>query len=472
MKRERPSSYVLTLYVLDILGSLLCLAAAEWLRETLPYGQVFEAYGGGLNVAICLMVVVIWPLVLRAQSAYDTNRVLRAEDELQTVVRGVAISTLVLAGTLYLSYRGLSRLLFLYFSVLDVLALVLLRLGARVVFKALGARRVSEHRILLAGAGVVGRRVAAALNERGWMGLRVVGFLDDDPAKIGQVLENHPVLGPLQEAQQWVRRFDVDQVIIALPLYAHEKMANLVVALNNTPANVSVVPDLFDLAYLRTGVALLGDMPLIALKEPALVGTALFAKRVLDLTIAVAALLLIWPAMVLIALCIKLDSPGPAIFAQERPGWHGKPFRMLKFRTMVVGADKSIGIIVKEASDGRHFLEKNGKDPRITRVGHLLRRWNLDELPQLFNVLKGEMSVVGPRPELPLLVRDYAPWEFKRFSVPPGITGWWQVTTRADAPDNPHTEADLYYILHYSLWLDLQILARTVAAVIHGKGLY
>jgi len=472
MKREKPGSFVLTLYVLDVLGSLLCLLAAGWLRETLPYGQPFQAFGGGLNAAICLMVAVIWPLVLRSQSAYNTNRILRAEDEVQTVLKGVAIATLVLAGTLYLSYRGLSRLLFLYFALLDALALVLLRLGTRFVFKALGARRVSEHRILIAGAGAVGRRVAAALNERGWMGLQVVGFLDDDPGKIGQVLENHPVLGPMQEAQQWVQRYDVDQVIIALPLYAHEKMSHLIEVLNSTPANVSVVPDLFDLAYLRTGVAVLGDLPLIALKEPALDGTALFAKRVLDLAIAVAALLLIWPALVLIALCIRLDSPGPVIFTQERPGWHGKSFRMLKFRTMVVGADKGIDLIVREASDGRRFLEKDGKDPRITRVGHFLRRWSLDELPQLFNVLKGEMSVVGPRPELPLLVQDYAPWEFKRFSVPPGITGWWQVTARADAPNNPHTEADMYYIQHYSLWLDLQILGRTVAAVIRGKGLY
>jgi len=471
LKQAKTTRYARILYVLDMLGTLLCLWLAEWLRRALPFGQTFEV-DGGLNPAIYLVVLLIWTVVLRTLSAYDTHRILRLPDEVQTVLSAVSVATLVLSGTLYLSYRGLSRLLFLYFFLLDMSGVLLLRLAARLVLQARKAPRSSEHRILVVGAGEVGCRMAALLRERSWMGLQMIGFIDDDLDKIGQPVDGHPVLGPLQEAPRWVESQGIDHVIIALPLYAYEKLSRLVALLNEMQVNVSIVPDFFPLAYLRTGIAMLGDMPLISLKEPVLDGSALLVKRVLDLTVAVVALILLWPLMLLIALCIRLDSPGPALFKQERAGLHGKPFRILKFRTMFVGAEKDMGMFVEQTADGRHFLVKGKQDPRITRVGRHLRRWSLDELPQLFNVLKGEMSAVGPRPELPMLVQDYAPWQRKRFSVPPGITGWWQVTQRADAPSSLHTEADLYYIQHYSLWLDVQILLRTVAAVIGGKGAY
>jgi exopolysaccharide biosynthesis polyprenyl glycosylphosphotransferase len=238
------------------------------------------------------------------------------------------------------------------------------------------------------------------------------------------------------------------------------------------PVNVGVVPDLFPLAYLRPAIGVLGDMPLVVLKEPVLSGTMFVAKRALDLVVAVCALLLLWPVMLITGVLIRLDSPGSAIFRQLRVGWHGRLFTMYKFRTMVVGAENNVDVILAQTEEGKHFLRKDLSDPRITRVGRQLRRWSLDELPQLFNVLKGEMSIVGPRPDLPSLAQDYEPWQRKRFSVPPGITGWWQVTGRSDKPSTLYTEEDLYYIRNYSLLLDLQILFRTVGAVMRGKGAY
>jgi lipopolysaccharide/colanic/teichoic acid biosynthesis glycosyltransferase len=198
----------------------------------------------------------------------------------------------------------------------------------------------------------------------------------------------------------------------------------------------------------------------------------LLVKRVLDLTVAACALLLLWPALLLIAVWIQLDSPGPVLFKQLRVGFHGKLFWMYKFRTMVVDADSRIGVIMDKTEEGRRFLRKRKDDPRITRAGQHLRRWSLDELPQLFNVLKGEMSIVGPRPELPMLVQDYDPWQLKRFSMPPGITGWQQIGGRGDRPPALSAEEDLYYIRNYSFLLDLQILLRTVGAVIRGEGAY
>jgi len=232
------------------------------------------------------------------------------------------------------------------------------------------------------------------------------------------------------------------------------------------------VPDLFPLAYLRPTIGILGDMPLVVLKEPVLGGVMLLAKRVLDLTVAVCALLLLWPVMLLVAVLVKLDSPGPVLFKQQRVGWHGKLFSIYKFRTMAVDAHSKIDVIMAKTGEGRRFLRKGKDDPRVTRVGRHLRRWSLDELPQLFNVLKGEMSIVGPRPELPLVVQDYEPWQHKRFSVPPGITGWWQIAGRSDKPSALYVEDDLYYIRNYSFLLDLQILLHTIGAVIRGKGAY
>ena len=173
--------------------------------------------------------------------------------------------------------------------------------------------------------------------------------------------------------------------------------------------------------------------------------------------------------MALIALAIRLDSPGPVLFRQQRVGEGGRLFNMWKFRSMIEGADKQER--VRTVQD-RQLLDKEPNDPRVTRVGRLLRRLSLDELPQLVNVLKGEMSLVGPRPELPWLVQQYEPWQRQRLAVPQGMTGWWQVNGRSDQPMYLHTEEDMFYIQNYSLLLDLQILWRTFASVFKGKGAY
>jgi lipopolysaccharide/colanic/teichoic acid biosynthesis glycosyltransferase len=176
--------------------------------------------------------------------------------------------------------------------------------------------------------------------------------------------------------------------------------------------------------------------------------------------------------MGVIAIAIKLDSPGPVIFGQTRVGENGKLFKMLKFRSMIKDADKMRHVIESVDEKGRIVQDKRKPDPRITRVGRFLRRTSLDELPQLFNVLKGEMSLVGPRPEMPHLVDQYELWQRRRFSVPQGITGWWQVNGRSNKPMHQHTEDDLYYVQNYSLWLDILILLKTVLAVLQRKGAY
>ncbi|MEA3376036.1 MAG: exopolysaccharide biosynthesis polyprenyl glycosylphosphotransferase, partial [Chloroflexota bacterium] len=224
----------------------------------------------------------------------------------------------------------------------------------------------------------------------------------------------------------------------------------------------------------RASVEDFAGIPLIGLRGPVLEGLDRAAKRAFDLTVGGLSLLAAAPAMALTALAIKIDSPGPVLFCQQRVGENGRLFEMLKFRTMVAGAEEEERALAKETGEeGPPLFEKQPGDPRITRVGRFLRRWSLDELPQLINVMRGDMSLVGPRPELPWLVEEYEPWQRKRFVVPQGMTGWWQVNGRSTRADHDlRVEDDLYYIRNWSVWLDVRILLMTVGAVIRGEGAY
>jgi exopolysaccharide biosynthesis polyprenyl glycosylphosphotransferase len=261
----------------------------------------------------------------------------------------------------------------------------------------------------------------------------------------------------------------INEIIFALPREAYHQLANLVTDLQDLAVNVRVVPDFFDLVFLRSAVEDLGDMPLVTLREPALDPLQRLLKRLFDLLLSGLALLFTLPLMAVIAVLIRLDSPGPVIFKQRRVGEHGNIFSIYKFRTMVHDPETYDGQMPHKLVDGQP-VHKFYDDPRVTRIGHFLRRTSLDELPQFINILKGEMSLVGPRPELPWLVEMYEPWQRKRFEVPQGLTGWWQVNGRSDRPMHLHTADDLYYIKNYSLWLDLQILWRTIRAVIERRG--
>jgi exopolysaccharide biosynthesis polyprenyl glycosylphosphotransferase len=241
--------------------------------------------------------------------------------------------------------------------------------------------------------------------------------------------------------------------------------------LQRHPVMLHMAPDVIDLAFARTPVQTLGGVPVISLRESALTESQHLLKRLFDVGASALLLLLFAPLIGLIALAIKLESPGPVFFFQERIGQHGQRFKMVKFRSMYQDADQRWHEVARRDAVGR-LLHKSNDDPRVTRVGRKLRRTSLDELPQLFNVLRGEMSLVGPRPEMPYITAEYEPWQWQRFRVLPGITGWWQINGRSDRPMHLHTEDDLYYIQNYSFWLDLRILVKTVVVVFRGHGAY
>lgn len=225
------------------------------------------------------------------------------------------------------------------------------------------------------------------------------------------------------------------------------------------------------MTYQQTKTLLSDELSPLPWSEISLSSGQLHSKRFLDVVFSLSGLVFLWPFFLVIAVAIKLDSAGPAIFKQTRVGQNGVLFAMYKFRSMQVNVPKLIAAGGKAAAYGE-FVHKACDDPRVTRVGRFLRHTSLDELPQLLNILRGEMSMVGPRPEIPWLVEHYEPWQMARFAVPQGLTGWWQINGRANKPMHMNTQDDLFYIENYSMWLDLFILLKTPLVVIRGQGAY
>ena len=241
--------------------------------------------------------------------------------------------------------------------------------------------------------------------------------------------------------------------------------------LEELPVRIKVIPDYFSLALVRARADVLGGIPIIGLRDPVIEGVPRIVKRIFDIIMTTLLFILLAPLMLLISIAIRLDSTGSPFFRQRRVGENGRLFDMLKFRTMTLDAEERQYEVNVENEEGE-VLHKKKDDPRVTSVGRILRRTSLDELPQLINVIRGEMSLVGPRPEMPWLVDRYKSWQRKRFAVPQGITGWWQINGRSEKPMHLNPEDDLYYVYNYSLWLDIKILLRTPIAVIRGKGAF
>jgi exopolysaccharide biosynthesis polyprenyl glycosylphosphotransferase len=354
------------------------------------------------------------------------------------------------------------------FAVLGTATTIGLR---EVLFRLLAALRRRGYNlryILVIGAGPRGRRLAAALESRVDLGCRVVGFIDegDGAASLGGRL-----LGGFSDVERVLRTQAIDELLVALPLRTFYEQAARIVALGEERGKVvRVAGDLFEARLARLETEQVEDLSLLTLFTGRGSAVSHALKRMADLAGAAAALAILTPVFAVIALAVKLDSPGPVFFGQTRVGQNGRRFRMWKFRSMTPDAeDRLAELECRNDVVGAAFKMRD--DPRVTRVGRWLRRTSLDELPQLVNVLRGEMSLVGPRP---LPVRDVermsADWQRRRFSVRPGLTGLWQAGGRHQVAFDEWMRLDLDYIDNWSLLLDLKILLRTVPAVWTGAG--
>lgn len=451
---------------LTLFALLLSVFVRPFLPQYFPFLVPVQTYQ--IPGIIYILVPIIWGGAFLFSSVYDPRRIYKVVDEFQNVLVATGLAALIFAGVLYIGFRDFSRWLLITFLFFDILVLLGWRTVARFAFKLRGAARRRERRVLIVGAGRVGQRVGEMIAHYAWTGLELVGYLDDDPDKRHEAL---PILGTVSMAHRIAKQEQVDDVVIALPQRAYGHVNKLVLKLHELPINVRVVPDYFSLALYRAAVDDFSGIPMISLRDPALNEVQRLTKRLFDLALGSLIFLVTLPIFSVVALLIKLDSEGPVIYRQQRLGENGRLFGMYKFRTMVVGADKMQHMVNRTNADGK-IVFKRRDDPRITRVGRFLRRTSLDELPQLLNVLKGDMSLVGPRPELPWMVNQYELWQHKRFAVPQGMTGWWQVNGRSDKPMHLYTDHDIYYVQNYSIWMDIFILIKTPWVVIRGKGAY
>jgi exopolysaccharide biosynthesis polyprenyl glycosylphosphotransferase len=472
MLRRFGVNYAIFSIGIDILLTCLALFAAIRLVAYIP-PHLTNLRGPAIVMPyIYLVVPVLWGLTFLVLSVYDPKRIYKMMDELQIVFIATVASALLFAGLLFLAHRDFSRWVFILFVIMDVSLLIGWRILAR-LFLRIGRMPAADRRVLIIGAGDVGRRVGRMIRNYESMGLNLAGFVDEvtppPPAENDDLEVN--VLGRIEDVREIVRGSDINDVVIALPQRDYAQINELVLALHDLPVQVRVVPDYFSLALYRASVDDFGGLPMINLRDPALNDVQRLVKRIFDLTLASVLILISLLPMAILTILIKLDSQGSILFRQQRVGENGRLFHMYKFRSMVEGADNMMNDVSEHDKDG-HILFKKADDPRVTRIGRFMRRTSLDELPQFFNVLKGDMSLVGPRPELPWLVEQYEPWQHKRLAVPQGMTGWWQINGRAEKPLHLHTEDDLYYVQNYSLWMDIYILLKTPWVAVRGKGAY
>jgi len=332
-------------------------------------------------------------------------------------------------------------------------------------------RGVGVKKLVIVGAGEVGRRVMRTVVARPDLGYEIVGYVDDNPDKGKGKIGRFRGYGSVDNLSLLIDAMEVDEVIITLPWNYQRRILSVLRTCARREVKARLVPDIFQMSLSRVEVGDLGGLPLIEIQEIAFNQVELVIKRIIDWVGAIVGLIVGWPILLFIAIAIKLDSHGPVLFRQLRVGQHGHHFWIYKFRTMRVGAEDELDAL-RDQNEVDGPLFKIREDPRVTKTGVVLRQMSLDELPQLINVLKGDMSLVGPRPPIPEEVAQYLPWHKRRLSVPPGITGLWQVSGRSELTFDEMVLLDLYYIEHWSPWMDISILLRTVPKVLVRDGAY
>lgn len=416
------------------------------------------------DFALCfgnLPLVVILALVsYRIAGQYQVHRLRRFREELVAVAKGVGLMALLVMSTNFARQYGYeSRLAMVMFGLMAFLGVLTTR---RLTWTAIGRLRAmgyNQSHALIVGTGRLARRTARSLEHAAWMGIQTVAYVDDHPER-----HNHtdkPVVGPIAELPWLVHELHVEHVFIALPLNRYADARRVFDALSQTIVDVRLVADVPALSALALTTSNLHGMTFIGLRESPYHGLNVVVKRVMDVVLSAAALLVLSPLMAAIAVLVRLTSPGPVLYRQERCGLNGQSFKMLKFRTMCANAE----------TNGPVMAQRD--DPRRTRFGALLRVTNLDELPQLFNVLRGDMSLVGPRPERPVFVNKFKktiPNYMARHAVKCGMTGWAQVNGwRGNSSLRKRVQYDLYYITHWNPLFDLRILVLTAWRMLFGR---
>jgi len=467
MKQRINWLLAVSLIVIDGLMIALAFFLAYWLRLWLnipspPVNiQPFHRYLGMMAIQVVTMLMVFFFSRLyhlkRGTSRLDELSIIFTASSIGNIISIAFTSLLFKNSPLELDY---SRGMVIYAWLLTIILVFLGRLLYHAIRFSLYAQGVAADRVLIVGTGEIGQIILHKIRNSPKLGYQVVGFVDG--ASTPREVMDIPVLGGYDDIPSIIDTYQIDEVIIGLPEASHQEILTVISRCEREKVSIKVFPDVFQIMASEVSIGDLGGLPLLTVRDIALRGWKLTLKRAVDLIGSAVALIVLSPLMMLVALLIKLDSPGPVFYAQERMGLDARPFWMLKFRSMLKDA---------EAETGPVWATKD--DPRRTKIGAFIRRFSIDELPQLINVLLGEMSLVGPRPERPVFVEQFRrsiPRYMDRHREKAGITGWAQVNgLRGDTSIAERTKYDLWYIENWSLLLDFKIILRTLFHIFTGN---
>lgn len=457
MLKKHSKFFESLLLLIDWFTLSITWISAYYLRF---YSGIVPTYKGippfRIYLILLILMIPLWGIVFKIFGLYRPRRVSTKLSEIIDIGKASTFATLILISLTFLFRQyEFSRLAFLYFWLINIVAFSLTRILFREFLRFLRQKGYNQRYALILGTEKLGQGLVKKLKKHPELGIQISGFLTNDPNNIGNTIQGIKILGKYHDVREFITKLGIDIVFVALPFDAHNQLKDVLNWIGDEMVSIMVLPDLFEFITLRGSVSEFEGMPLITLRDTPLYGWNIIAKRVLDVVFASLVLICTAPLMLIIALLIKLTSEGPVLFKQERMGMDGKIFNILKFRTMFVNAEQATGPV---------WTKKD--DPRCTRIGKLLRRTSLDELPQFFNVLRGNMSIVGPRPERPIFIQNFRntiPKYMLRHKMKAGITGWAQVCGwRGNTSLEKRIEYDLYYIENWSLNFDLKIIWLTM----------
>ena len=465
---KKHSKFFETLVLLLDWVTLSCSwILAYYLRFYFPIVPVYKGIPPFLTYLTLLIIMLpLWYMVFKTFGLYRPRRISSKVAEVMDIAKGTTIAILILVSiTFFVRKYEFSRVTFLYFWIICVFSLSIERILFREFLRFIRKRGYNLRHALIVGTGGMGREVTDRVHNHPELGIKIKGFLSEDNSQIGDELEGFKVLDTIKNIRNVVVNHKIDIVFITLSLSAQEKLKSVLDDLGDEMVSIMVIPDLFEFATLRGGIGEFEGMPIISLRDTPLYGWNIVIKRVTDIVLSLIIVLVTSPLMLVISLLIKATSRGPVFYSQERMGLDGKIFNMLKYRTMAIEAEKETGPVWAAKDDSRR-----------TPIGAFLRKTSLDELPQFFNVLKGDMSIVGPRPEREFFIQQFRnkiPKYMLRHKMKTGITGWAQISGwRGNTSLEKRIECDLYYIENWSLRLDLEIMWLTIWRGLVNKHAY
>lgn len=474
MLKEHETLFRRLIIAVDVAVMCVCFFISYYLRGQIPqisdmFPEIYYpiyTYTSQLPLA-----AVIWAWMLNVSGAYQQFRGREFAGIIAGIVQATFFSIIIFSCVAYvMKMQYLSRSFIITTFVLSGIGIIIERIILIRMLENARRRGMNHRYLLVVGTGKRAQVFIDLVNQHAEWGFRIMGLVDDYPEMVGKKIKGYPVIGVIADIPKILENKVIDEVVFVVPRTWLGKIENPVLYCEQVGKRVSIAMDLFNLNFAKLRQSGFSDFPLLMFQSTSDKLLQLMFKRVLDFVVSGALIVVLSPAFLFTALAVKWTSPGPILFTQVRSGLNGRVFKLFKFRTMVVDAEAKLAALQKHNEmSGPVF--KMTEDPRITPVGKWLRKLSLDELPQLFNVLSGDMSLVGPRPPIPAEVEKYEIWHRRRLSMRPGITGLWQTSGRNKITKfEDWMKLDLKYIDQWSLWLDLKIFLKTVPVVAFGIG--